>query len=200
MKQFIKNNITVILAFALPILLVIGIALSTYLPGLFLSTKYNFIYATCDREVDSYYFSYDCANYLNGRYKVENGRLTTIEIPPLSPPKSGRPTLDDYNEHISMTPVARLFLHNSKNNEGREITLAEVQKFSLNGLITSPDGVSVENSYDRGAGFFPFFDDSSQYGYYLTKGSRRQKLNLVGEDERNYYYRDNFKFIGWVIK
>ncbi len=173
---FIKNNIAVIIAFLLPILLVIGIALSAYWPS-FLSTDYDFVYATCDNRRD--YYSDSCVNSLSRLYKVENEKLITVDVPP---------------------PTTRLFLHNSKNNEGREITLAEAQTLKLNSLITSPDGVSVENAYGHNVEFFPFFGGSSRSGYYLTKGSRRQKLNLVGEDERYYSGRDNFKFIGWVIK
>ncbi|MBI2097961.1 MAG: hypothetical protein HYT46_03455 [Candidatus Vogelbacteria bacterium] len=181
---FIKNNIAVILAFTIPILLVIGIALSVYWPS-FLSTDYDFVYATCDnngvnRYGNSFTYPRDCNSYLNRLYKVENGKLTAQ----LSADESY---------------VTHLFLHDSQKNEGREIALAEAQALKLNGLITSPDGVSVENVYGRDVDFFPFFGGSSRSGYYLTKGNKRQKLNLVGEDERNYYYRDNFKFIGWVI-
>lgn len=190
----IKNNIAVILAFSLPILLVIGIALSAYWPS-FLSTDYDFVYATCDRGVASYYeghYPYNCVNYLNSRYEVENGKLTIIEVQP--PPKEA---LVVDRPYVILT--SRLFRHDSLKNQGREITLAEAQTLKLNELITSPDGVSVESAYDRGVNFFPFFDGSPRSGYYLTKGSKKQKLNLVNEDERNYYDRDNFKFIGWVI-
>jgi|SRR3989338_9771998 len=188
MKLFIKNNIAVILAFALPILLVIGIAISAYWPS-FLSTEYDFVYARCDdnnwvdRYRDTLPYPRDCNSYLNAIYKVENGKLAVQEVKFVG--------IGSYSN--------RLFLHDSQKNEGREITLAEAKALDLNGLITSPDGVSVENAYDRGPEFFPFFDGSSRYGYYLTKGSRKQRLNLVGEDERNYY-QDNFKFIGWVVK
>src|SRR3989344_1030921 len=174
----IKNNITVILAFILPILLVIGIALSAYWPS-FLSTDYDFVYATCDDGPRTY--PDNCDTYLDSLYRVENGKLIAGIINPT-------------DKH----PIPHLFLHDTKNNESREVYLAEATGFHLSELLTSPDGVSVENAYDRSADFFPFFGGSSQYGYYLTKGSKRQKLNLVGENERNYYYRDNFKFIGWV--
>ena len=188
MAPFLKNNLAVILAFALPILLVIGIALSVYLPSSFLSTEYDFVYAVCDnrgidRYGDSLPYPRDCYSYLNAVYKVKNGKLAVQEV----------------NFEGNDSYVARLFRHDSQKNEGREITLAEAQTLKLSGLITSPDGVSVENGYDRGANFFPFFDGSSQFGYYLTKGGKRQKLNLVGENDRYYYDRDNFEFIGWVI-
>jgi len=194
MPPTIKKNFVVILAFALPVLLVIGIALSVYWPFSFAKTEYDFVYATCDNGRD--YYPYNCASFLNSLYQVENGKLVVADV---SPPK--REYLGDTTRPY-VRPVTRLFQHNSVKNKGREITLAEAQTLKFNGLITSPDGVSVENGYDRhGGDFFPFFDGGgSSYGYYLTKGSKRQKLNLVGEDNRNYYYRDDFKFIGWIIK
>src|SRR3989338_3668965 len=143
----IKNHWLVILAFALPILLVIGIALSAYWPAWSLSTEYDFVYATCGSNYQSSYpYNYDCVNYLSNYYQIKN--------------------------------------------------------LKLNELLTAPDGVSVARGYQRGEiESFPFFNgDGSRYGYYLVKGNKKQKLNLVGEDGRVYYYRDNFKFIGWIIK
>lgn len=178
-----------LLAFAFPLLLIIIIAASTYLPSLFLSTDYDFVYATCGN--GSGYYEYDCRNFLNDRFAVENGQLT---LKPIDPYKdSDRDGTPDMSESY----VTRIFRHNTGANESREITLEEAKALSINGLATSPDGVSVQRGYDRGTDFFIFFNTSSDYGYYLTKGEKRQKLNLVIDDDR-YYYRDNFKFIGWV--
>jgi len=188
---FIKKNIVLITAFALPVLLVLWIAVSTYLPSLLLSTQYNFVYATCD--TGSGYYGYNCENYLTSRYGVENGKLVVREVPPTQ--DSDRDKVADINENY----ITRLFLHDTKANEGREITLAEAQNLNLRELLTSPDGVSVESGYNRGAEFFFLFDSSSEHHYYLTKGKKHKQLNLVNDEER-YYYRENFKFIGWVIK
>lgn len=178
MREFIKKNFVILLAFALPIIFIAIIALSTYLPSLFISTDYNFIYSSCTD--GSNYYSYRCDGYLQKRYSVMDDKLIINTIP-------------DVDEGYT----ARIFLHNTEKNESREITVEEAQTFMLNGLLTSPDGVTVSSYYNRGAGFF-LFDAGSSYGYYLTKGKIRSKLNFINQDNQ-YYYRDNFQFIGWIL-
>ncbi|MDO8518360.1 MAG: hypothetical protein Q7S26_03670 [bacterium] len=191
MKDFFKKNFAIVLAFVLPIALIAIIALSTYLPSLFLSTHYNFIYSSCTEGTNS---SYRCNNYLQKRFSAVNGKLVVNAIDPAQ--DSDNDKIPDINENYT----ARIFLHDTKKNESREITLEEAQVLSLNGLLTSPDGVTVSSHYDRSGGdfFFIFGGGSSSYGYYLTKGKSRSKLNLINRDDR-YYYRDNFQFIGWVL-
>ena len=191
MKDFFKQNFALVIAFSLPLLLIVGIALSAYLPSLFISTDYNFVYSSCTDGNNNYY-SYRCDNYLQKRYSVVNGQLVVNDVDP---------TLDSDNDGIPDVKegyTARLFLHDTKNNETREISLTEANTLSLNELITSPDGVSVSSQYDRGADFFLLFDGGSSYGHYLMKGSAKSKLNLINNENR-YYYRNNFQFIGWVL-
>lgn len=180
--QFIRKNIVVVLAFAVPIIFVLIVAGSVYFPGRLLSTKYNFVYATCDQSTYPYKYdnSYDCGTYLSKLYNVEEGKLV-MHTPGTTTP---------YN--------TRLFLHDIESDEGREIVFDEAKSLNLSPLITSPDGVSLSNSYDRGSDFFIFFDSGSNYGYYLTKGSKQRRLNLVNDGDR-YYSNYNFRFIGWVI-
>lgn len=192
MKEFFKKNFAIVLAFVLPIALIAIIALSTYLPSFFLSTDYNFVYSSCTDGRN--YYSYRCDNYLQKRYSVVNSKLVVNDIDPAQ--DSDNDGIPDINENYT----ARIFLHDTQKNESREITLEEAQTLSLNGLLTSPDRVTVSSYYDRSGGgfFFIFGGGSSSYGYYLTKGKSRDKLNLINRDDR-YYYRDNFQFIGWVL-
>lgn len=179
MREFVKKNFVILLAFALPIIFIAIIALSTYLPSLFLSTDYNFIYSSCDNT--RYYLS-ECDSYLQRRYLVEDNKLF----------------VNTNNEYVKCKNCTdRIFLHNTEKNESREITVEEAQTFTLNSLLTSPDGITVSSYYNRGAGFF-LFDAGSSYGYYLTKGKSRSKLNFINQDNQ-YYYEDNFQFIGWVL-
>jgi hypothetical protein len=188
--NYIKKNIIVLIAFALPLLLVAGIAITTYLPGAFLSTEYNFVYATCD---DGHgYYPYNCLNYLSSRYAVVNGVLTEKIVNPEQ--DSDNDKIPDIQEGY----MVRFFLHDTKANVGREIPLEEVQKLSFSSLITSPDGVSVSSGYDQNPEFLFIFNSGSQHGYYLTKGQKRRKLDLVNANDR-YYYDYSFKFIGWVV-
>ena len=187
---FLKKNFAIVLAFALPILLILGLAVYAYLPGVFLTTQYDFLYATCGDTVKNY--PYNCQNYMNGLYKVVNG---TIVVQPVNPTQDlDKNGLPDATENY---PI-RIFFHDTLKNESREITLADAQVFSLSGLLTSPDGVSVSDGYSRGSDFFIFGGGSSYYGYYLSKGRRQHRLHLINDND-HYYYNNNFKFLGWVL-
>ncbi len=189
MKQFLKQNFAILLAFILPLVLIAGVALSVYLPSVSLSTNYNFVYSSCFGGTD--YYSYQCDRYLQGRYSVVNGKIV---LNPLNPNQdSDKNGVLDINE----TYTARLFLHDTQKNESKEITLEEGQTLMLNGLLTSPDGVTVSSHYNNSGDFFIFGGGSSSYGYYLTKGKAKTKLELISNDR--YYYQNNFRFIGWVL-
>lgn len=190
--EFLKKNFIIILAFTLPILLIIILALSVYLPSLFVSTNYDFIYVTCDTgNYDAYY----CNEYLEKRYLVVDNNLVLKEIDPLDYKNDNIKYVDLYKDYSP-----RIFLHDTKNNESREISLKEALNLNLSSLLTSPDGITVSNYYERyNYGIMSIFGgNSSNYGIYLTKGRSKSKLNLINSDDR-YYYRNNFKFIGWVL-
>ncbi|OGI60939.1 hypothetical protein A2641_00955 [Candidatus Nomurabacteria bacterium RIFCSPHIGHO2_01_FULL_37_25] len=194
MKEFIKKNFAILLAFVLPILLIVIVALNVYLPSLFISTSYNFIYTSCI-DGENYYRSYNCNNYLQKRYSVVDNKLLANNIDPTL--DSDNDKIPDINENYT----ARIFLHDTEKNESKEITLEDAQKLTLNSLLTSPEGVTVSSNYSyRGGDFFflPFGGSSSSYGYYLTKGKSKTKLNLINDNDR-YYYQNNFQFIGWVL-
>lgn len=188
MKEFIRKNLLILLAFALPVVLVIIVALGTYLPSASLSTAYNFVYSSCTDGEERY--PYQCDDYLRNLYLVVDGRLVVGEISPTQ--DSDRDGVPDVNENYN----ARIFLHDTQKNESREIALEEALTLELSGLLTSPDGVTLSSSYDRGPGFF-LFDSGSSYGHYLTKGRAKSRLNLINSDDQ-YYYRDNFRFLGWT--
>ncbi len=192
MKEFLKKNFAILLAFILPILLIIIVALTAYLPSLFLSTNYNFVYTSCTDGRG--YYPYPCANYLQKRYSVVDNKLVTNPVDTTQ--DSDKNGVPDFSEKYS----DRIFLHDTKKNESREITLKEAQLLTLNDLLTSADGVTVSSAYDRRGNDFSFIfgGGSSTYGYYLTKGNSRSKINLINSSDQ-YYYQNNFQFMGWVL-
>lgn len=192
MKNFLlKENFAIVLALVLPVAFIVIIALITYLPSLFLSTNYDFVYAIC-RDSLHYIYPERCENYIRRRYAVVKNKLVVnnnvIDLTRDSD-RDGIPDIEDYE--------VRFFLHNTEKNESREITFAEAQTLKLSNLSTSPDGVAVSFLYRNGGIFFFDFGDSS-YGYYLTKGKLKRRLNLI-EQDNPYSYRDTFHFIGWVL-
>lgn len=190
MKTFIRENGVLVVAFSLPILLLVVVALSAYLPSAFLSTNYNFVYAACIDDANRW--SYRCDPYLQQKYSVVDGQVVANEIDPTQ--DSDGDDIPDVQEGYD----ARLFLYDTLANETREITIEEAAGLQLNELVTSPDGVSVANQYDRGADFFLFYNGGSNYGHYLVKGNAKSKLNVITDNDR-YYYGDNFEFLGWVL-
>jgi hypothetical protein len=190
--EFIKKNFAILLAFTLPILLIVVVATSTYLPSLLLSTHYNFVYTSCSNGTN-YTYWYNCGSYLQERYSIVNGKIVTNYVDLQRDfNDDGIPDTNNY--------VAHIFLHDTAKNESREITFEEAQTLTLNSLLTSPDGVTFSGRHDRNGGdFFLIFDGySSSYGYYLTKGGGRDKLQLINNTGQEYY-QDNFQFVGWVL-
>jgi hypothetical protein len=199
MKELFKKNFAIILAFAIPIVIMIGVAISVSLPSLFVSTNYNFVYATCSTNNGSYPYNYNCNKYLERRYSVVDNKLVVnkpdmavIEYDINGKAVKTIPEEQIYDDHI--------FIHNTKNNESREVNIEEVTSLNLNGLLTSPDGVTVSNGYSNNGSsdFFIFGGRSSTYGYYLSKGRNKIKLNLVNNTD-NYYNSNNFHFVGWIL-
>lgn len=190
MEEKQKRAILLAVAFLLPLLFIMTVFITSYVPSVSLSTNYNFVYATCSEGSSPY--SYYCSNFLHNRYQVENGQIVEQEIP--EDLDSDGDGVLDVNENYR----TRLFLHNTELNESEEINLVEAQRLRLDERITSPDGVAVEWEFTSGGSFFPFVRYSSNYGYFLTRGSAKQPLNLINTTERTYY-RDDFLFLGWVV-
>lgn len=179
------------IAFALPLVFILTALLVSYLPTATLAPQFNFVYASCSQGPTSYY--YNCGNYLQNRYAVESAQLQQLPIPD---------TQDSNNDGVldrAENYESRLFLHDTELNQSRELSLTEVQALTLDEKITAPDGIAIEWEYSSGGNFFPFFDGPSRYGYYLTQGKVRDRLNLVGDKEHSYY-QDDLLFLGWVIE
>ncbi|MES2201698.1 MAG: hypothetical protein V4498_05555 [candidate division FCPU426 bacterium] len=170
---FIKKNITLIVGISIPILMILFVAASIYLPGFFIHPKYNFLYAT----------GYDIASCSPCLYSVENHKLVRNTINP-SKGKS-RPDQGDWRLHIC--DVAK--------NESKEISFEEARKLDLDPRQRSPDGFEVTYG-SRSDGFPPFFFEST-WDYnnpYLKGHNLNKRLNLQVSPS----YRVNFRVIGWI--
>lgn len=173
--EFIKKNITLVLGISIPILMILLVAGSIYLPGLFIHPKYSFLYVSGD----DYYYN-------NGqRYFVENSRLKKNEI-----------TQPEDTNNYPPRGEAKLFIHDVAKNESKEIFFEEAQKLNLDTNNTSPDGFEVVYGGGEG-GIFPFFySGGTDYNARYLKGhnvSKKINVQLSGS-----YYYNNFRFLGWL--
>ena len=169
-----QKNISLIIGLAIPFLMIVLVAASIYLPGLFApQPTINFLYVTGDDY------------YLDHSYVVENGELTKREV--------------KYPEHY--TPgVTRLFVHDVSVNESKEVSFEEAQQLRLDANVKSTDGYEVVYGNVE-YGFFPlFFSGDRDYNSMYLKGhSTSKKLKLqTPSDGRYYYTRDRAHFLGWI--
>ncbi len=156
------KNWSLIIGLSIPVLMVIFIALSVYLPRIFDNTPdptFNFLYIS--------------GNSYSHRLEVKENQLKWIENN-----QANRDKADD---------MPTIFLHDVKSNKSSEISFTEAQKLTLDSRQNAPDGYSVlQNSHH---GFFPF-DYSRSRNHHLVNGHTAHKLEL--EYKNNYYYGFNF--------
>jgi hypothetical protein len=178
--KVIRKNISLVLGISIPILMILMVAGSIYLPGLFIQPKVNFLYM-------SGYGNY-CDYYNLDQYSVIKNKLTKIEIKPAP----------NVVNNIQPCGAPIFFIHDVVKNESMEVSFEEAQKLNLDSNIVSSDGFQVVNG-SRGGSSFPFFFSSgSDYNSeYITGHNVSKKLNIKMNGPDYYYY--NFRFFGWII-
>lgn len=190
MIDILKKYIDLILIFLLPVTFIFMIALLVYVPAAFVSTNFDFIYSTCTSE-DGYVPS-DCYSKTPERYSVINDKLSVNYIN-----KSQGSHIN--SDSIKKQTITRIFLHDTKRNVSKEISLDEAKLLTLSNLATSPDGIIISNNNAK-SGIKPFLvsDIEPSSYYYLIKGRSRKRLNLV-DNTSSYDHSNNIRFIGWVL-
>ncbi len=167
-----KKNVSLIVGIAIPILMIVLVAISIYAPALFApAPRINFLYVAGNDY------------YPEQPYAVEHGTVVKREV--------------KYPEHY--TPgVVRFFLHDTSANEDRELSFEEAQKLKLNTNGKSSEGYEVVYGNTE-SGFFPwFFAGGTDYNAMYLKGhNTSKKLNLQSQGDGRYYYR-NRHFLGWI--
>jgi len=168
--EFIKKNIDLVAAAAIPIIMIIFIAASIYLPRFFVKPAFNFIYISPD---DRYNQNY---------YTVQNGKII------LAPNTN-------WGGEIR-TSVIKLYIYDVAKDTAREISLAEAQNLNLDAHKISPDGFEIVNGSDSDY-IFPFFfaSNTDYHTYYLKGHNLSKKLNIQLNDHSGY---NEFRFIGWI--
>lgn len=157
----IRKNLSLILGISIPIVMILLVAASIYIPALFIKPTYDFLYSAGE-------------GYYNiGYYVVQNGLLTKQ---PQSAYGTGATSI-----------VPKFYIHDVQKNESREISFEETQSLKLDSSPKSPDGFEV--SYGGSGDAFPFFFSSGSYTHYLKGHNARKKLNLQLSETGYYQFR-----------
>ena len=191
MKNFIKENLVLVIGLALPVLLIVLFFVATVIPK-----AYN--------TPPQYEMLFSVVNYNNQNrpdfelsFSVKNQQLM------VKPKKiEGK---DNYNNtkklmaYDAKTETLReIAMDVSKFSDGAAMVLEETQAMTIDAATTSPDGYVLESSNYNGNGLLGglFGGGYHNQGYRLKKGSFGYKIS--NQQGNNYY--DQMQFIGWVVK
>lgn len=167
-----KKNVPLIIALSIPVLMVVLVAVSIYLPSAFVKPQTDFIYAV---EGDYY-----CRTHT---FSVQMGRVTQVEVK--------QQNQSQYNCGDLRKP--RVFYYDVKTDQSKEITGEQAAQFVVDDTPRSVDGFEVVSG-GGGSDIFSF-GGYDYYNRYLKKGSYARRINAVVGQQ---YYYNGFRFLGWV--
>lgn len=197
-----QNKTKIIIAVALPVLILLFVVGSVLLPRLFFTPKYDFIYT----------LESGCNYYCNGwtPYSVKNDATNTSLFGTLQ--KNPLPEVVEPGPTGTVNPPAvakganphypPLYLYQAATNTFRKISFEEAQTLGkLIGDGSAPDGSVVSGGY-RSRGLFGeiFGGGYSNYqNLYLRNGTWSKEITVRNTATPDYYYdASNFRLISWV--
>lgn len=186
-----KNDTTLVIALSLPLLMILFVVASIYVPNLFSHPKFNFIYGMYG----------DLG--LEPAYRVVNNKL--VDNSQQMNPISQSPQFDCVGDgckgdgrsnpstHYAFT---QLYEYNVATKQSIALTPSQAQQFTLSSNVQSPDGYTIQNgSSEDGFLFFggDYYNNSDEY---LVGHNVSNKINYI----MNASIPDeNFYFVGWII-
>jgi len=183
-----QANFPLYVAIAIPIIMMVLVAATIYLPSLFAAQpQYNFLYTVNDQGY-TYPVRGTAPYYV---YEVQDGKVTRQQITPPNNPKE-----------LPNVPVApdrgqKLYIYDVKKNASTSISFEEAQKLKLDNDATAPDGFVIQRGGQRENLFSVLFGGSDYNSMYLVKSGTGKKLSIgPGNNQYNPY---DFNFLGWLI-
>ena len=200
MKQFIKDNLTIVAAIVLPVVLVALFALSSLVMNRVVADpQYDFLIATnfYGGSNEAFYFdvvqnrlkiSYSFPVQVNGTYQNGNiSRLWRVKVPAM--------TVDE----ISLVPPPR----GRDNADGQRvpIEIGGVSDLKVLNTQPAPDGYTFQQSYD--------YYNTNLMRDLFGAGRRGEQVSAIVKDGRAVPVRNlggapysayNAHFIGWIAK
>ena|SRR5688572_30461065 len=200
MKPFIKNNLAIIAAIVLPLILIALFAVSTLVVNRVVADpQYDFLVATnyYGGANEAFYFdvvqnrlklSYSFPTRVNGNYQNGNiSRLWRVRVPAMTV------------EEISLVPPPRS--QDTADGQRVPIELPGVSDLQVLSSQPAPDGYSFQQSYD--------YYNSNLMRELFGGGSRGEQVSAIVKDGRAVPIRNlggapfsgyNSHFIGWIAK
>lgn len=195
MKNFIKNNLVLVVGLTLPLLLILLFFVATVIPKAFSAPpQYEMLFTTAR-------YDYQNPPDYHLDFMIKDQKLM------VKPRK-----IDDKNRMAYHTKL--LMAYDGRSETVREISLdmTQVEKIAagndavlqetggwiIDASPVSPDGYTLEGPNYRGGGLVGdiFGGGYRNHGYRLKKDSVGYRI----PDTQGVYYYNQMQFIGWVIK
>ena len=191
MKNWLKENLVLVIGLTLPLLLIVLFFVATVIPKMTgTPPQYEVLFSVQD------YTGQNKQDYIVD-FKVKDKQL-------MIKTKKADDKNYSYNSKKLMaydakTEVMReISIDDSKFSDDAEILLEETKNMTIDTAMQAPDGYMLENQGYSGTGLIGglFGGGYRNHGYRLKKGNVGYKINM----QQNNYYYDQLSFIGWVIK
>ncbi len=196
MKAFLKDNIALAAAIALPLLLAVIFALSTvFVSATVADPKTDFLIATDNNDSVGFRFSVvnDRLTISFQEYKDSNGNVMQY---------SPNPQL--WRVRVPEMSVEEISLNNPNGNRSTaKIDIPGVTDLKMRNISSSPDGYIFVNSYRNGGSnlMTELFAGGGNYRDRYTIALQKQGRTIpVKLPQNNDYYGYNTRFIGWIIE
>ena len=192
MKNFIKENLVLVIGLSLPILLIVIFFLATVVPKSYgTPPQYEVLFTTLKYEYENspvYLVDFKVVNHqLVAKVKKNDDKGRNYNSKKLMA----------YNPKTEMVREITIDLAKAAESNMDEVVLAETKDLKIDASVTSPDGYQLEGSRYSNSGLVGglFGGGNHNSGYRLKKGAVAYKIEPTQPD---YYYSD-YKFVGWII-
>lgn len=192
MKNFIKENLVLVIGLALPVLLIVLFFAATVIPKSFgTPPQYEMLFTTV---------KYDYQNkpdYMLD-FNVKNNQLM-VKAKKNEDKNNYGSNLKKLMAYDGKTETVReISIDTSKFTDGMELVLEETKSLTIDTSAVSPDGYTLEGPNYGGSGLVSglFGGGYRNSGFRLKKGSVGYK---VPNQQADYYY-NQLQFVGWIIK
>ncbi len=196
MKNFIKENLVLVIGLALPVLLIVLFFAATVIPKIYSTPpQYEVLFSVQDygyQNKPDYTIDFNVKNQqLMVKVKKTDGKDNYYNSKKLM-------AYDAKTEVMREITIDTSQFVDSKSAGDTEILLAETKNMTIDTAMVAPDGYMMENQRYGNNGLVGGLFGGGGYnsGYRLKKGSVGYKINTL---QNNYYY-DQLHFIGWVLK
>lgn len=190
MKNFIKENLVLVIGLTLPLLLILLFFVATVIPkSMGMPPQYEMLFTIMR-------YDYQTKPEYQLDFNVKNKQLLV----------KAKKT-DDKNAYNSKRLMAydgknetlrEIAIDISKLTAGSEVVLEETKNLTIDTSAVSPDGYTLEGPNYSGSGLIGglFGGGYRNSGFRLKKGSVGYK---IPNQQQDFYY-NQVQFVGWIIK